>query len=95
MTNEKPNSQVQAQELFGAVRNHWSVEVNNHIRDVTFKEDSLKSIEKQIALTTSVIRTLLINMLQIIKPPNIAIQLEEFADDFDLLVDFVKRVKFL
>jgi predicted transposase YbfD/YdcC len=30
-------------ELCHAVRGHWSVEVNNHIRDVTFAEDDLRS----------------------------------------------------
>ena len=31
------------EELAAAVRNHWTVETNNHLRDVTFKEDSLRS----------------------------------------------------
>ena len=30
-------------ELCHAIRGHWSVEVNNHIRDVTFAEDDLRS----------------------------------------------------
>lgn len=30
-------------ELCQAVRNHWRVETNNQIRDVTFKEDALRS----------------------------------------------------
>ena len=30
-------------ELCHAIRGHWSVEVNNHIRDVTFAEDNLTS----------------------------------------------------
>lgn len=30
-------------ECFQAIRNHWSVEVNNHYRDVSFKEDKLKT----------------------------------------------------
>lgn len=30
-------------ELCHAIRGHWSVEVNNHIRDVTFAEDDLTS----------------------------------------------------
>lgn len=32
-----------AQELFAAVRNHWTVETNNYCRDVTLKEDKLRS----------------------------------------------------
>lgn len=34
------------QELCNAVRGHWSVEVINHIRDVTFSEDDLTSKKK-------------------------------------------------
>lgn len=30
-------------EYFEAIRNHWSVEVNNHIRDVTLSEDHLRT----------------------------------------------------
>ena len=28
---------------FSAIRNHWSVEVSNHIRDVTLQEDKLRT----------------------------------------------------
>ncbi len=31
------------QELCVAVRKHWSVETNNHIRDVTLREDQMRS----------------------------------------------------
>ncbi len=95
MSNEKVTTQAQAEILFGAVRTHWSVETNNNIRDVSLKEDSLKSIEKAVSLTTSVIRTLITNMLQITKPSNIVAQFEDFAEDFDELTAFLKRVKFL
>ena len=32
--------------FFAAIRNHWAVEVNNHIRDVTLKEDNLRTKKK-------------------------------------------------
>lgn len=32
-----------AAEYFLAVRNHWSIEVNNHYRDVSLKEDQLRT----------------------------------------------------
>lgn len=31
------------EDYFGALRNHWAVEVNNHIRDVTLNEDNLRT----------------------------------------------------
>ena len=40
LSNAAPH---QAAELFEAVRKHWSVEVNNHYRDVTLKEDQLRT----------------------------------------------------
>jgi len=39
LSNEGENYQ----ELSEAVRNHWTVETNNHIRDVTLKEDRMRT----------------------------------------------------
>lgn len=49
MTNLMPNSKTIAIDLFGAVRQHWSVEVTNHIRDVTLNEDKFRT-KKTIVL---------------------------------------------
>jgi predicted transposase YbfD/YdcC len=95
MSNQKVSTLAQAKVLFKAIREHWAVETNNHIRDVTLKEDKLKTILKAVSLTTSIIRTLIINMLDIIKPKNMVAQLESFADDFKELEDFVLMTKFL
>ena len=40
ISNVEPN---QEQNYFQVIRKHWSVEVNNHIRDVTLDEDSLRT----------------------------------------------------
>jgi predicted transposase YbfD/YdcC len=32
-----------SEDYFGALREHWAVEVNNHIRDVTLNEDNLRT----------------------------------------------------
>lgn len=37
----------QVPEYFAAIRNHWSVEVNNHIRDVSLKEDKFRTKKSQ------------------------------------------------
>ena len=37
------NQKGKAQELCAAVRAHWQVEVNNHLRDVTLSEDQLRT----------------------------------------------------
>ena len=49
MTNSVSNSETKAKELFEAVRKHWSVEVTNHIRDVTLNEDDFRT-KKTIVL---------------------------------------------
>lgn len=37
------------EELAAAIRHHWRVEANNHLRDVTFKEDRLRSKKEPTA----------------------------------------------
>lgn len=37
------NKMQSTKEYFDAIRNHWSVEVNNHIRDVSLSEDNLRT----------------------------------------------------
>jgi len=43
------NQTGKAQELCAAVRGHWQVEVNNHVRDVTLSEDRLRT-KKRISV---------------------------------------------
>ena len=95
MSNEKMTGQDSSEVLFKAVRGHWSVETNNNIRDVSLKEDSLKSIKKEVAIATAIIRTLITNMLELVKPKNIVAQLEEFCEEFTELETFIKQVNFL
>ena len=40
------NIKAGSEDCFTPIRLHWSVEVNNHIRDVTFKEDFLRTKKK-------------------------------------------------
>lgn len=40
ITNGKPTNAI---EYFKAIRNHWSIEVNNHYRDVSLREDQLRT----------------------------------------------------
>lgn len=95
LSNQKATTEAIRDEIFRAIRAHWSVETNNNIRDVSLKEDALKSIEKAVALTTSVIRTLITNSLKIIEPINISAQLEDFAEDFNELIGFLRKAKIL
>lgn len=81
--------------LFHAVRNHWKVETNNYVRDVTFKEDKLKTKETLISKTLACGRTFAINILNKKKPINMRAQLESFADDFQKLMGWLAEMKVL
>lgn len=82
-------------ELFNAVRNHWKVETNNYVRDVTFKEDNLKTKEATISSVLACGRTFAINLLNRIKPTNMRAQIELFADDFQSLMLWLSEMKVL
>jgi predicted transposase YbfD/YdcC len=43
LSNKGAKNLTEANELFNAIRNHWSVETCNHVRDVTLKEDKLRT----------------------------------------------------
>lgn len=43
LSNARLENLCQAKELFEAIRGHWSVETTNHIRDVSFREDALRT----------------------------------------------------
>lgn len=82
-------------ELFGAVRGHWAVETNNYIRDVTFREDHLKTKEPVISKVMAGCRTVALAFLNKLKLKNIRAKIEEFADNFDLLINWMASINFL
>ena len=94
MSNLKTSNEKE-DELFNAVRNHWKVETNNYVRDVTFKEDNLKTKESVISKVMACGRTFAINLLSKIKPTNIRAQLEFFADDFQVLMLWMTEMNVL
>jgi predicted transposase YbfD/YdcC len=83
------------EDYFGAIRRHWSVEVNNHIRDVTLKEDDLKTKKKEVTKCLASCRTLAIKLLNKVKTKNMVAQLELFQDDFHVLLLWLRKIKFL
>lgn len=83
------------EDYFTAIRKHWSVEVNNHIRDVTLKEDNLKTKKTAVSKVMSGIRTLAIKLLYMTKAKNLTAQLETFQDDFHVLLTWLRTVNFL
>lgn len=91
VTNACPTNQAEADELFDAIRRHWLVEVMHYYRDVTLAEDGLKTKSQAISRLVSNLRTLTINLLKRIKPKNMAAQIDEFADNFNTLIQFMTQ----
>lgn len=82
-------------EYFDAMRLHWSVEVNNHYRDVTLKEDKFRTKIKPVTRIMAGCRTIVLELLKLLKPKNMIALLESFQDDFDKLISNLKTLKFL
>ena len=91
LSNSQPTSQPEADELFDAIRHHWRVEVMHHVRDVTFAEDGFRAGSQLINRLMSSLRSLTINLLRRAKPKNMAAQLDEFADKFHTLIEFMTQ----
>lgn len=86
---------TQKEGYFEAIRKHWGVEVNNHLRDVTLKEDKLKTKKKEVSKVFAGIRTLVINLLKRLNPKSLIAQIEKFQDDFELLLITLRKYNFL
>lgn len=80
---------------FDAIRNHWSAEVNHHIRDVSLKEDQLRTKKNEVTTVMAGLRTLVLELFRQWKPKNIVAQMELFQDDFNELIFALKRINFL
>ena len=58
MCNIKAIHQTKVGRICTVIRGHWSVEVNNHMRD------ALQTIFKTVAQPLTIIKTLIINILR-------------------------------
>ena len=57
---------LDVQEAVRAIRRHWMVESYHWHLDVTFREDSNRTLEKQAAFNLSIMRRLALNVLKIV-----------------------------
>jgi len=89
------NGSPKQEDYFQAIRQHWSVEVVNHVRDVTLQEDKLKTTKKPVTMMMAGLRTLAIKLLNFEQPKNMIAQLELFQDDFGALIDSLRTFRFL
>ncbi|MEA3283010.1 MAG: hypothetical protein U9Q68_10760, partial [Euryarchaeota archaeon] len=68
------------EELFTAIREHWPVESNNHIRDMTFKEDYVKTKNTNQGQILSLLRTVVIKIIRQTNPKNFKEVIASFRD---------------
>jgi predicted transposase YbfD/YdcC len=87
--------QGQAMELRGAIRQHWHVESDNWIREVTLDEDHVKTQSSNQAQVMGCLRSLAMRLLRRFNVSNFQEALEDFADCPSRLEALLKRVKFL
>ena len=92
---KKKRYQEQGNELFSAVRNHWKTETNNYVRDVSLKEDKLRTKYTESSQLLACCRTLVVNFLTQGKLKNIRAKMESFVDNFDQLIHFLQEKNFL
>ncbi len=95
VSNSQPATQSQADELFDAIRKHWRIEAMHHRRDVTLSEDALRTGKQAVSRLMSSLRTLVVNLLRRTNCKNMAAQLEDFADKFPTLLQFMTQQKVL
>lgn len=95
LSNMKADCEPTAYELFDAVRNHWQVEVSNNRRDCTLKEDKMRCTDPRTTRTFASCRTLTIKLLQKHEVKNKCELMDNFADDFDECIQWLKKIKFL
>ena len=77
--------------LAQAIRKHWTVEVINWVRDVTFGEDLVKTKDANLAQVLASIRTFAIRLLQRGGSPNFKAAIETFSDCPDLFSRFLHQ----
>jgi len=95
LTNENVQNQQDAEGLFQAVRQHWQVETANNARDCILKEDTLRCTFTNTNRTIALCRTLTIKLLNQSNIKNRCELMDNFADDFDSCIDFLKAINFL
>lgn len=84
-----------AEELYQAVRGHWQIEVNNHLRDVTLKEDQLYSSKPLVNYALAYCRSIALELLSRITTKNRRAQLDYFSADFKNCLLKLKQLQFL
>lgn len=82
-------------ELFTAVRRHWSVESENWIRDVTFNEDNVKTKCANQTHVMACLRTFVVQLFRTANLDNFQAAIETFCDCPDQFEAFLCQTGFV
>lgn len=88
-----PQGQVPV--LTRAIREHWHVESENWIRDVTFNEAHVKTTSPNQGQVMGCLRSLAVRLLRRFKVANSQAALEDLADYPSKFEAFLRQVRFL
>lgn len=81
--------------LISAVRNHWGIESNNWVLDVTLNEDNIKIKDGNQAQVLGRLRSLSADLIRRSGVTKIKEAIESYADSNPTLLKMLKQVKFL
>ena len=83
--------QLSAEEYYNGIRGHWSIENSLHyVKDVTFKEDSSKTINKNSVINKAIILDLVLNIFHKFNYQNMAQAVRLSTGDFELFKYFLE-----
>ncbi len=82
-------------ELAEAVREHWQVENDNQVRDVTFEEDKLRVKDRDLAKVIAMLLSVAMKLFKTTNVQNYQRQIEWFADKKSELFDYLRETNFL
>jgi predicted transposase YbfD/YdcC len=85
----------QAAQVCSAIRQHWVIEADNYVRDVTFGEDKCKNPKSKTAKSMAVLRSIAIDWLKLEKPKNFKERGELYRDCPKKFAQKLKKTKFI
>ena len=83
------------EQLFQAIRSHWTVENQHQIRDVTLKEDSIRSKDNILNRVMASLRTVGLEIIRISNTKNFQAQIEAFNDKPKYFEKFLRKIGFV
>ncbi len=91
----QPGDEPLQAELFSAIRQHWHIESDNYIRDVSFQEDQVKTKDSNQGHVLASLRTLAIRVFREANIQNFRAALDDFSDDHEYFEAFLRQFGFL